>query len=120
MAVVGDQLPLVAISLSILKLSLFDFHDPILFVSIKSGIIIAKLVFAKTPIMHKSAETCERISDVVKQNELMGVREQHLTLPVADVQVAYVLQVFDNSLSARVLDNSDENLNVNKIWESLF
>ena len=50
----------------------------------------------------------------------MGVGEQHLTLPVADVEVAYILQVFDYSLSARVLDNSDENLNVNKIWESLF
>ena len=84
-AVVCCELPLVAISLSIFKLSLLDLHYPILLLRIKCRVIVSKFVFAQAPIVHEPAKSSQRISDIVKQNELVSVWKKHLTLPITDV-----------------------------------
>lgn len=89
--IVGQELPLVPIRLSKLKLPFLDFHNPILFFSVKGRVIVTKLVSTHAPENHKSTETGQMVSDIIKQNKLVGVWVEHLALPVTDTKTAYVV-----------------------------
>ena len=66
MAIVAYQLPLVAGGQSFVEFTLFDLHDPVIFVGVKSWIVIAFGVGGGAPVLHEAAITCQRIFDVVK------------------------------------------------------